>query len=210
LPTWIAWAGSAASLTLAACTLPSAEWGETREGQRRANAQRHAQLALAYLGRARADVAGVEVASALALAPNAPSVRHAAALVDAAQGHQGAALAHFAAAVAAVDRERELSESARSGASDNAWPVDAVAAGQAGGAASGDARGMTHARTTLADARTLWSNYAQALCAAGRIEEADRFFRRASAIGDVVPAAAGNARPALDEAASQRQCRRAF
>lgn len=200
-PVWAAWLASVASVTLAACVMPLADRGEVREAERRTQAYRHTQLALAYLGHARVDVASSEMVVALALAPSEASVRHAAALVAVAQGQRDAALDHFAAAVAAVDREYGLPGTADAPARANV----------SGPRAAFDVKMPTQvahgaARMTLADARTLWSNYAQALCAAGKAAEAGHFLQRAAHFGGGASAAIrDNACPTtLGEAASQR------
>lgn len=146
-------AGMAVAFALSACVVPVDVHDGEKETQRRRAASRHMQLSLAYLAAQRLDVAESEAAAARQLLPGDVAALHLSALVDVAAGRSACALERFAAAVAIDDAA-------------SAIRLD-------------DTDGLTSSRAgILADRRALWSNYARALCGAGRAADAGRFFER--------------------------------
>jgi len=189
-------ASAAAACVLSACAMPLADErapfctalrSELRLDSRgdpssdaRDRAARHAQLSLAYLRHARADVARTEAMAAWRLVPDDVGILHLLALSEAALGHSEAALFFFAQAAALNDVRDEA---------DNAAIHAADAAMFAGGKADINRalqdrvreQSLTAAQGALkelSDSAILWSNYAVALEAVGQSERAACFSER--------------------------------
>jgi len=182
-------ASAAAACVLSACAMPLADErapfctalrSELRLDSRgdpssdaRDRAARHAQLSLAYLRHARADVARTEAMAAWRLVPDDVGILHLLALSEAALGHSEAALRFFAQAAALNDMRDEADNAAMfaGGKADINRALQDRVREQSLTAAQG-------ALKELSDSAILWSNYAVALEAVGQSERAACFSER--------------------------------